>query len=278
MCGAANGPVRRRRSGTRRTKGSASAEAVALHPKALRIHMFGYSQGGLNALAALVESPDVAARTRTVTFLDVPVHGSEVGEALYRAVRPAGWFASLWPAETLPLPVEAAAQALGGLSLEQLAQWLREEGAPSLGKLLRDRVEGIRSLGTTYADEFWARDAKQVPRTPLYASFRAIITDPGRNLPTSNSPLYAFINTLKPHNPYNDMQVRLSSQQLGGSLTSYEVLGPVAEGNHWQWALVPGDVPDMAMPRRMTQGIPHSELLLAYYATFAEIGLLGPAR
>ncbi len=254
-------------------------DAIARHPEATRLHFFGYSQGGLNALATLIQSPDIAARTRTVTFLDVPAHGSDVGEALYRALRPAGWFDWLWPKAPLPQPMDAAAQALSGLSGEpdQLEVWLREEGAgqQTLGEFLRQRIAGVRSLGTTYARAFWAENGDRVPHTPLYAEFRAIITDPGANLPPSNALFYAFTNDVAPREPYNDMQVRLVSQAMGGPLADYEVVGPVAEGNHWQWALVPGDVPDAVIPSRMTETMPHTEMLLAYYSTFAEIGLLG---
>ncbi len=254
------------------------AETVARHPDAARIHLFGYSQGGLNALAALVEHPQIAARTRSVTFLDVPAHGSEVGEALYRVVRPAGWFDWLWRHSALPLPLDAAAEALGGLGGQpgMLQEWLRQEGSgqTTLSGLLHDRIAGIRSLGTSYAQEFWDREGSRLPRTPLYAGFRAIITNPS-NLPASNAPFFAFVAGVEPKNPHNDMQVRLTSQQMGGALGDYEVLGPVAEGNHWQWALVPGNVADAMMSPKLTANMPHSEMLLAYYSTFAEIGLLG---
>lgn len=251
-------------------------EVVAHHSSDARIHLLGYSQGGMTALEALTEDKAFAARVATVTFLNVPVHGSEVGEALYRAVRPARWFEWILPSGPLKSRLETAAQAFGGPSGDAARRWLQQEGAAeqrNVGDFLRQRVEGVRSLGTSYSQEFWARNAERIPRTPLYAAFRSIITK-RTNLPKSNEFLYELTRELKPRDPYNDMQVRLASQSLGGSLGLYEVLGPVAEGNHWQWALVPDDVPDALMPRSMTEPIPHSELLLAYYTTFAEAGLL----
>lgn len=254
-------------------------EAVARHPAAAHLHLFGYSQGGLNALAALVADPAIAARTRTVVFLDVPAHGSEVGELLYRALRPAGYFDWLWPDTPPPAPVAALATSLTGLALPpgELAEWLRAEGDsdPTLEAFLVHHLEGVRSLGTGYAEEFWRKEGSRVPRTPFYASFRAIITDPKRNLPDSNAVFYEAINRLEPRDPYNDMQVRLVSQRLGGPLADYEAPAPVAEGNHWQWAFVRSDLPDAVLPSKMVANIPHAELFLAYYGTFAEIGLLG---
>lgn len=260
-------------------------EVVARYPDINNVHLFGYSQGGLNILKALVEYPEIATRVRTVTFLDVPAHGSEVAEALYHAIAPLGWFEWLWPRRTLPGSPESVAKSAFGIPpfdapMERsglLEEWLRQEGAgeTSLAQLLRDRREGVRSLGTSYAREFWAHEGTRLPETPLYAGFRAIITDPSKNLPPSNIPLYEFTNAVEPREPYNDMQVRVVSQEMGGPLTAYEVLGPVAEGNHWQWALVPGDVPDTIMPAAMTENMPHSEMLLAYYATYSEIGLMG---
>lgn len=252
---------------------------VSQHSATVRLHLFGYSQGGLNALATLVADPAIAARTRTVVFLDVPVHGSEVGELLYRALRPAGYFDWLWPDTPPPEPVAAFATSMTGLALPpgELAEWLRAEGSSdtTLQGFLVHHLEGVRSLGTSYAAEFWRSHGERVPRTPFYANFRAIITDPQQNLPPSNALFYRVINQLEPDDPYNDMQVRLVSQSMGGPLADYETPAPVAEGNHWQWALVPGDLPNAVLPNAMLETIPHSALLLAYYATFAEIGLLG---
>ena len=78
--------------------------------------------------------------------------------------------------------------------------------------------------------------------------------------------------------PWNDMQVRLVDQRFGGPVSEVEVPSPVAEGNHWQWALEDHQVPDHIMDDEMFEGFPRGALLLAHYAALAEIGLLAPAR
>ena len=57
----------------------------------------------------------------------------------------------------------------------------------------------------------------------------------------------------------------------------FVVVWPVAEGNHWQWHLEPHQLPAIAMPASMLEGIPRNELLLAHFQTLAEVGLLVPA-
>jgi hypothetical protein len=53
-----------------------------------------------------------------------------------------------------------------------------------------------------------------------------------------------------------------------------EVLSPVAEGNHWQWVLADGAVPQQLMAPHMTQRMPHRELLLSYFQALLDSGVI----
>jgi pimeloyl-ACP methyl ester carboxylesterase len=253
--------------------------AMTQYPNAKAYHLFGYSQGGLNALQALLDIPELAARARSVVLLNVPAQGSEVGEALYRFVDSWTWLDWIWPRRQ-PAPLDKLLSALiaSNGSKEAWQTWLQHEGLGtdiSPRELIRQRRAGIRSLGTSYAAEFWKAHGTRLPRTPIYLHLRSVITD-RRNLPASNAALHTYLEQIDRSAPYNDMQVRLVSQRLGSPLNDEEVLSPVAEGNHWQWALVPDDIPSAVMPHEILRRTPQSAYLLAYYQALAEVGIFGP--
>jgi hypothetical protein len=62
------------------------------------------------------------------------------------------------------------------------------------------------------------------------------------------------------------------NQRLAGPLAEKQILLPVAEGNHWQWELVSGDVPTTVMPEAMASRMPQVALFLALYDTLHELG------
>ena len=165
-----------------------------------------------------------------------------------------------------------------GIPVEQIHAFIAAEDdvapAPNLRAFLQQHGPGVRSLTTNYAAEFWRGDAQRLPKGVLYYSFRAVISDEAENLPFSNALFHALLERAGETVPYNDMQVRLENQSLGDPLTDSEIVAPVAEGNHWQWQLATGIVPEAVMPARMTDRIPHRELLVAYFQTLAEAGLL----
>jgi hypothetical protein len=68
--------------------------------------------------------------------------------------------------------------------------------------------------------------------------------------------------------------VRLENQALGGPLAGVEAVGRVAEGNHWQWPLVTGNVEEAIMPAEMTDRIPHAAQAAGLFETLNDIGLL----
>jgi hypothetical protein len=98
-------------------------------------------------------------------------------------------------------------------------------------------------------------------------------SDSSANLPSSNRLFHALLERAGEHRPYNDMQVRLDNQILGGPVADLEVASPVAEGNHWQWELATGAVPESTMPVDMTDRIRHRELLVGHYQTLVELGV-----
>jgi hypothetical protein len=112
----------------------------------------------------------------------------------------------------------------------------------------------------------------------MYLNFRSYISKPERNLPQSNALSHSLLSNANSASPENDMQVRLANQELGGPLADVEIVGPVAEGNHWQWPLTSKDINASIMPSEMADRIPHDAMLLAYYQTLNEIGILFPAQ
>ena len=135
-------------------------------------------------------------------------------------------------------------------------------------------LSGLRSLSGYAARDFWSRRGEEIPRAAYYAAFRSIITDREANLPASNALLHRTVEYAGGTLPYNDMQVRLVDQRVGGPIAGREILSPVAEGNHWQWAMEPGQVPESILPGRMLEGLPRSAVVRSHLALLHEIGLL----
>jgi hypothetical protein len=250
------------------------------------LHFLGYSQGVSNALRTLVDYPAIAARVRTVVALNSAAHGSETADALLTALnlgdRPDG------SCDNLPQPARDACRAIDQQPLHPIAGVLQQSLASlgfdfgdvdgsTVGDFLRRRVDGLRSLGTAEMARFWRERGAELPTSVLYLSFRSFIGEPWRDLPTSNAWSYALLASVDRWNRENDMQVRLVNQRLGGPLAQVEVVGPAAEGNHWQWELTSNDLSEPLEPRAMADRMPHEALLLAYYQTLHEIGLVLPA-
>lgn len=242
------------------------------------IHLVGYSQGVRNALETLVTCPENTQSVRTLFAMNSAAHGSPAADAV---------------ALILPLPglEEARCAGLGRIG----RWWCRSFGAPfafGLSSLVGTAVlalggpdedadgaaAGLRTLSTYESREFWRTKASGLPTDLLFVSFRSIITDEDQNLPASNRLFYRSVFLAGGTQPWSDMQVRLLDQRLGGPLAEREVVWPVAEGNHWQWHLEPHQLPGIAMPASMLEGIPREELLLAHLQTLAEVGLLVAAR
>jgi hypothetical protein len=221
-------------------------------------------------------------------------HGSQVADTLATIV--AGLDTSpgacrTWPEVARPLCEWAAVQSTQptefllntiafamAIPVDALERFIEAEdgivASPTLADFLRNHLPGIRSLSTGEAERFWSEDAPRLPTNVLYTSFRAVITDRWRNLPLSNALFYDLLRRAGDTNPHNDMQVLLSGQTLGGPVADREVILPVAEGNHWQWELNDGAVPENVMPARMSRGVPRDALMVAYFQTLAELSLM----
>jgi len=70
------------------------------------------------------------------------------------------------------------------------------------------------------------------------------------------------------------MQVRLANEPLRGPVADTEVESYVTEGNHWQWHFTPREISEGMAPGWMFEGIPRAALLLSYYDTLREIGIV----
>jgi uncharacterized protein (TIGR03382 family) len=130
----------------------------------------------------------------------------------------------------------------------------------------------MKSLTTDDAKAFFAKAS--LPNGAAYLSFRTAITD-SDNVPQDTKAFYELLRLTSLGSPGNDMFVRLANESLGTKLN--EIPMPVAEGNHWQWAMATGDLPDALLPKAMTDGIPREALLVGYYEALDEIGLLTKA-
>jgi len=256
------------------------------------VHLVGYSQGSTNALTTLVDVPDVADLAASVLVMNSAAHGSEVADTLGGIVTALdGTFcdsvaefarpACEWADEQSPLPNDLLMETIAfamGLPVESLAEFIAAEdsiaAAPTVQAFFSAHTPGVQSLSTEVAAEFWRDRADALPSDTLYYSFRSVISDPDENLPFSNRLFFSLLERAGESVPYNDMQVRLENQSLGGSVADLEVVGPVAEGNHWQWELATGAVPESVMPAEMTSKIPHREFMVAYFQTLTEAGLL----
>jgi hypothetical protein len=241
----------------------------------------------------MTDFPDIARRVKSVLTMNSAAHGSEVADAMGKV---AGAFedgdqsCQTWPwgsqwlcrglAKVDPDPphwlLEQIARAMG-VPVDQLQQFVQAEdgiaGAADLGEFFKRHIPGVKSLMTDTAKQFWAQKGAALPQDTLYTSFRSAISDIDNNLPSSNSLTFHLLKTAVADEPTNDMQVRLANQSLGGPIATSEIVLPVAEGNHWQWELNPGAVPENVMPQAMVDHIPQRELMLAYYETLRDIDL-----
>ncbi len=250
------------------------------------IHTIGYSQGVRNALETFVTCPERSGSVRSLFAMNSAARGSPVADVVALIAPLPGLedaecvgldgFAGWWCRNP-----GASGPGLSGL----VAASLRAMGAPEKdpegvagAKSGRDyadrRLAGLRSLSTYESQNFWRTQGHALPRDILYSSFRSIITDESQNLPSSDQLFYRSLFLAGGVAPWNDMQVRLIDQHLGGPVKEREIVWPVAEGNHWQWELEPHQIPELLIPAEMLEGIPRVELLLAHIQTLAELGAL----
>lgn len=261
----------------------------------LDLHLVGYSQGAANVLQTLATLPEIASKTRTVLTMNGASHGSEVANMLSDLLASraeAGTFCEdLLPLSRLtceaiaknspepgPILMNVLAMSMG-IPVEQLQAWILAESeinsAPSnLTDFFDAHAPGVASLTTKEASAFWTDYGTSLPTDILYTSFRSVISDTSANLPLSNKLFHSLLERAGGDIPYNDMQVRLENQSLGGPVGGVEIVMPVAEGNHWQWELATGAVNEATMPADMTDRIPHRALLTAYVQALYEVGLL----
>jgi hypothetical protein len=262
-------------------------------PADRRLHLVGYSQGVRNALQLLVDAPDIAARTATVFALNSSAHGSEAIDLVVaaldvflpadavcalllgpgRAACERAVLATLPPIDAL-LAVAVSTAAVTPAERDALAVAAPTTALRTLADRLRQHVAGWRSLTTGGSRTFWDERGDELPSATLYTTFRSVITDVRANLPISNGALYATLAVAGGTDPYNDMQVRLSNHALAGPLVDREVVMPAAEGNHWQWVMTAGQVPELLMPPDMVERIPQPALAVAYVQALFEVGLL----
>lgn len=260
--------------------------------KQLPLHLLGYSQGSANALRSLVDVPELAARTRTVMTMNSAAHGSEVADMLGGTLTGAlAQDCSAWPIVMRPacewaaaqgvLPSDGVIRAIAfamGIPPDDFKRFFAAEdgiaASPNLRAFLVNHLPGIDSLTTTAAAKFWSARGRELPREPLYLSFRAAITDKPRNLPPSNALFAALIERADGFEAWNDMQVRLNNQSLGGPVADIEVVGRVVEGNHWQWQLADNAVPASVMDPEMTRRTPDVDMLIGHYLALGDAGWL----
>jgi pimeloyl-ACP methyl ester carboxylesterase len=252
-------------------------------PNSIPIHLLGYSQGAESALWLLATTPSLSSRVKTVVLMNSAARGSEVGNLLFKAVSLLDPL-DLAACDSMPHWEAALCQKLVGGPLspsvrrfveaagERLGISLRVPAGSSVSEFLRARLRGLESLTTWSAAGFWTRYGAQLPRTPTYLLFRTEVAE-RQDLPTSNALFYEWLVSVDKRYPENDMQVRLANQSLPPPLDALQIPAPVAEGNHWQWALRPGDVPTSAMPERMAARMAQVPLFLAIFETLNEVGL-----
>jgi hypothetical protein len=258
------------------------------------LHLIGYSQGVRNLLQTLVTYPDLAARAESVLTLNSAAHGSHAIDVLFLALEALERGGDVCTA--VPDHARATCQRLAASS-EQPAQVLLGFVSAVLGvpaeqivdgvssvdptltiaavrEYLRGHLAGWRSLTTFDSSDFWAAHGAQLPRNILYTAFRTTISRPDRNLPLSNAPLHVILNQAGGAEPYNDMQVLLRTHTLGGPVADTEVILPVAEGNHWQWEFLPGQLDSALISSEMLERVPQLALVVSYGQLLFEAGLV----
>jgi hypothetical protein len=254
----------------------------------LPLHLLGYGQGAATALRVMTDAPDIARRVKSVFTMNSAAHGSELADALAKATTsgPEDTCKS-WPWGTQWLCREFFGNPTNwllnevprsmGVPVDQPEQFVQTEdgvaGATDLTEYFKRHAPGVKSMATDSAKQFWTQKASTLPQDTLYVSFRSAITDIDNNLPAVSSNMFHLLKTAVAQEPTNDMQVRLANQSLGGSIATSEIMLPVAEGNHWQWAINAGALPEAVMPRAMVDRIPQRELMLSYYQTLRDIDL-----
>jgi len=260
--------------------------------RAIPLHLLGYSQGASNALRTLTDFPEIATRVRTVVTMNSAAHGSEVADLLGGLLGDLGRDAcDGWPVVFRPICEWAGSQditpgdgllaviaAAMGVSAAALDAFIRAEdgiaASPDLRAFLTHHRPGVDSLTTASASKFWTTRGDELPTTALYVSFRSVISDRERNLPASNALFHALLARVNGYLPWNDMQVRLVNQGLRGPVANVEVLGRVAEGNHWQWQLADDAVPASVMDPELVRRTPDVDMLLAHYQALQDAGLV----
>lgn len=258
-------------------------------PRAL--HFMGYSQGASNALVTLATYPVIAKRTRSVFMMNSAGHGSEVADVMLSLLKIQPQSCDEWLSIARPLCENAAKQSARpadfviellaramSVPVDEFAKFMTAEGITqrmTVAEFLRSRMAGVESLTTNATNRFWAQNGVALPQDTLYFSFRSVISSPD-NLPRSNALFAAALNRVDPFLPWNDMQVRLVNQGLNGPLVNREVLGRVAEGNHWQWQLKDGAVPEILMPRAMSERTPDVAMITAHYLAMFDVGVVLP--
>jgi len=272
----------------------APVEALRAAHGDIPFHLLGYSQGSRNSLQTLIDHPSIASSVQSVVTLNSAAHGSEVADTFHTALsflegsdEACDWVDDiarpmcLWAAERSVQPSAGILRLIAtamGVPIEDLSAFIAAEdgvaAAPNLSAFLRAHLPGVLSLTTSAAADFWRDQAPALPRHVMYLSFRSVVSDRDANLPNSNALSFDLLRNAGGTSPWNDMQVRLANQRIGGPVQDLEVVEPVAEGNHWQWELATGAVPENVMPADMTERIPHEALLVAHYQALAEVGLL----
>ena len=249
----------------------------------LPLHFVGYSQGSSNALYVLATHPEIRARTRTMMSLNAAAHGSEAADAAIAALdqsEKSKQGCQPLPEFMRPMCERIAASSLAPVSdlltkiFEGLGATFSDIETMTVADFLVARYRGLASLTTEETARFWREHGEALSTETLYYSFRSTITDVFENLPPSWYLTYGIVAASSKEAPSNDMQVRLDHQHFGGPLTDVEVISHVAEGNHWQWELSSNDVSESMMPAAMLDHVPRDAMMLAYFQTLAEAGLL----
>jgi hypothetical protein len=244
------------------------------------LHLVGYSQGVVVTMRTLAQDPAIGRRTRSVLAMNGASHGSEAADFAIQLMDGIG---RCQPWQLLCKSMRSHAFKILTESLFHVSL-SADEGSDRFEEVMERKRAGMRSLTTSYANTFWSGPAAAIPRhapDALFFTFRSTITntdpDPERgNLPDEQVASFNLVwdRATNPASPFNDMQVRLENQTLGGPVAPREVTSRVAEGNHWQWQLTATETGNH-MEEEMIRRSPRNALFHAYYRALAEIGLAG---